>query len=246
MAYVRIKKRNNHEYYYLVEGHQDPETKKVRQKNLKYYGKEKPSAEQLKKDIEEFATTGVRRSKTTPEGGSKQPTREDQQRKLVKSRSFNLDSIINKENVKTILQTVWRNKNTHEIALIDEIRPHPSGCFELHSRLHEDKLMGKIVSLIRYGEVWKKVLEDWYRFDILPYEDQSMGFMRRQVWCAKQKTAAKKQLHSHRSIRADNRDDLWNSNLMVFQQEYEEARKAWEEAVDETKDFKDDWAQRKE
>ena len=45
MAFVRVKRRGNREYYYLVEGKR--EGKKVRQKVIKYLGTEPPTKEQI-------------------------------------------------------------------------------------------------------------------------------------------------------------------------------------------------------
>ena len=45
MAFVRVKRFGNHEYYYLVEGKR--EGKKVRQKVIKYLGTEPPTKEQI-------------------------------------------------------------------------------------------------------------------------------------------------------------------------------------------------------
>ena len=45
MAFVRVKRFGNREYYYLVEGKR--EGKKVRQKVIKYLGTERPTKEQI-------------------------------------------------------------------------------------------------------------------------------------------------------------------------------------------------------
>jgi hypothetical protein len=45
MAFIRVKRRGNSEYYYLVEGKRDGN--KVRQKVIKYLGTELPTKEQL-------------------------------------------------------------------------------------------------------------------------------------------------------------------------------------------------------
>jgi len=45
MAFIRVKRRGNREYYYLVEGKRDGN--KVRQKVIKYLGTELPTKEQI-------------------------------------------------------------------------------------------------------------------------------------------------------------------------------------------------------
>ena len=45
MAFIRVKRHGNHEYYYLVEGKR--EGKKVRQKVIKYLGAKPPTKEQI-------------------------------------------------------------------------------------------------------------------------------------------------------------------------------------------------------
>ena len=45
MAFIRVKRFGNREYYYLVEGKR--EGKKVRQKVIKYLGTEPPTKEQI-------------------------------------------------------------------------------------------------------------------------------------------------------------------------------------------------------
>jgi len=45
MAFIRVKRHGNREYYYLVEGKR--EGKKVRQKVIKYLGTKPPTKEQI-------------------------------------------------------------------------------------------------------------------------------------------------------------------------------------------------------
>ena len=45
MAFIRVKRHGNREYYYLVEGKRDGN--KVRQKVIKYLGTELPTKERL-------------------------------------------------------------------------------------------------------------------------------------------------------------------------------------------------------
>jgi hypothetical protein len=52
MAFIRVKRHGNREYYYLVEGKR--EGKKVRQKVIKYMGTEKPSLEKITTVLKEL------------------------------------------------------------------------------------------------------------------------------------------------------------------------------------------------
>jgi len=45
MAFIRVKRHGNREYYYLVEGKRDGN--KVRQKVIKYLGTQPPTKEQI-------------------------------------------------------------------------------------------------------------------------------------------------------------------------------------------------------
>jgi hypothetical protein len=52
MAFIRKKKHGNRSYYYLVESRR--EKNKVRQINLKYFGVEEPSVNEVKEIINEI------------------------------------------------------------------------------------------------------------------------------------------------------------------------------------------------
>jgi hypothetical protein len=51
--FIRVKKFGNREYYYLVQGVR--EGKRVRQKVIRYLGKEKPSPEELQQILKEVS-----------------------------------------------------------------------------------------------------------------------------------------------------------------------------------------------
>jgi hypothetical protein len=51
MAYIRTKKVKDIEYYYLVESYRCPKTGKVRQRNLKYLGKDFKAINQPKTEV---------------------------------------------------------------------------------------------------------------------------------------------------------------------------------------------------
>ena len=52
MAYVRVKKRNKKEYYYLVESLRTG--KKVKQNFLRYLGTERPSQQEIERIIDDI------------------------------------------------------------------------------------------------------------------------------------------------------------------------------------------------
>ena len=113
--------------------------------------------------------------------------------------------------------------------------------FQLHELLHHDKDEGSQIAVIELGKTWEECMANWYRIDHLPYQEQLDTFMKRQVYCAKQRNSLKKRLHKHKSVNRNNRDHHWAKTLKLLEVAYEKASMVYDEAVKEKEDFKADY-----
>lgn len=267
MAYLRKKR----DYYYLVQGIRDPETKKVKQVTLKYYGHNKPTEEQLQEDIAELGTTrtetkgacapdnekvgttepealvdrghnkspapGVVEETPTEIGLEKQPL----EKVVVPTNGFDVNARITKDNINSIIGTIWRNRYTHSLAIIEKINKTPSGSFELYSRMEKSDKMGDIVTWLTYRELWKNAMNHWYRIDDIGPADQLEGFRKRVGYCKDELNRARKALHKLETVPKDERHSPHSTNLGIRKQQLEWTQRDYDAAQKDLEAFLKDY-----
>ena len=232
MAFLRTKSRGDYKYYYLVQGIRDPETGKVKQKNLKYYGVEKPSDEQLEKDKLAYEKKEI----DTKKDNSIQS----------KNKVFDINARITRGNLNSIIGTSWRNKHTHDLAKVTQVIPTVcQGKFELIDGLDllydgEDDL-GMVRISVRTK--WVNAMEHWYRVDHLSQDEQLEGFRRRIGYCKEEIATKRKQYNEYKTMPKERRDSCYTSNLRLQKNSFEWAQQDLEIAVKQMDDIIIEWAQ---
>lgn len=127
MAFIREIKRKGKSYFYLVESYRDKETNKVRQRNLKYLGTERPRGEYSGENVIYTAEDAIRRNtrkknkreKTPEEILSQAIDRID--RGIVTLVELRLDGKLNQETLKPHILDIytWRTSINELVKIIE-------------------------------------------------------------------------------------------------------------------------------
>jgi len=234
MAFLRKKGK----YYQLVHGVRDPDTKKVKQKVVKHYGKDKPSEEQVNMDKENLKDLiqqlGV-------EGKTNLKKMDDKDKEQLGT-TFDINSKITKATINSIIGTVWRNKFTHKIVCITSWELMESGQYVLFNSLDKDD---PEVTWVSSRHTWKDQMDKWYRIDNIPENEQLEGFRKRIGYCHEELNIKRKSYNYYLTLPKEQRTDRYTSNLGLRKMALDWAEKDYNDAVSDCNDFKKDFIKEK-